>query len=220
MSLEAKLDSGLVVRQFHQRESSLEFEISEAAARQALCASVIKQGVPVKLFNNMPQIRKYNCNWGLLYDPDSIKVIRAFKKDVYSDRFDKEKFSEETIKGKKKVPIPDSHTGTIVLHRDYETVTKLSEKVSRMYAKQKGPIFHSELIMKASEPTKPLQRIIALFLDNTLLSDLSNLSRLVNLAIKHLPGLPFVIYDDTTGNCEIIKAGPLLQKITPSLSKL
>ncbi|MDN3504806.1 MAG: hypothetical protein P0S95_04445 [Rhabdochlamydiaceae bacterium] len=203
MSVSDRYKEGIVVRVFLSGYSSFQHEISEKAAKSIQCASLIKQGIPIKLLNNMPMFKETPL-CGFIYDSTELKVIRAFKKDVYSDRFDKANLREEIINGKKKVPLPDSHTGKTVYHRDYESVKGLAEKVTRMYTKYKKALFHSELIMKAKDATKPKKRIIGIIIGKTLFKNRQKLEEIVQFTLKHLPKCPICLYDDDKGEMKEI----------------
>ena len=218
MSVSDKYKEGIVVRLFLSGYSSFQHEISEKAAKSIQCASLIKQGIPIKLLNNMPMF-KGTPLCGFIYDSTELKVIRAFKKDVYSDRFDKANLPEIVVKGKKKVPLPDSHTGKTVYHRDYESVKGLAEKVTRMYAKYKKALFHSELIIKAKDVTKPKKRIIGIIIGKTIFKNAQTLAAITQFALKHLPGRPICLYDDDKGKMKEISAAEL-QKLIFSTAKL
>ncbi|MDN3504803.1 MAG: hypothetical protein P0S95_04430 [Rhabdochlamydiaceae bacterium] len=193
---------GLVVRVFRNGVDSLLYEASPPCAAKILCGSLIKQGVPIFLINQL-QGRKLEYKCGFIYDTEYILIARAFKKDVFSNRFNSSDLKEVEINKKTKVPIPRASTGEIKYHRDYKTVKALSEKVSRMFEKYKKQLPYSEVLFTAKNSTLPKKRIIGILVDDGVFKDLQVFADITTFAMQHLPNLPFCRYE-SDGTLEVI----------------
>lgn len=220
-SVPSLYETGVVVRSFLNCDiHSFSYEISSHAATTLLCATFIKKGVPMYLINNMPQFRGIP-KLGLLYHPDDLTILHAFKYDIYSDRFGKkENFPEKIVKSKKGkdkkiIPLPDHKKGGTKYHTDYETISGISEKITRMFQKYKKPLFHNELFIKAKEPKNPKKRIIGILIDQALFDkEPSLLIAIAKFALEHLPGCPFCLYYEEKGEIEELSINEMIDRIS------
>ena len=209
---------GVVVRLFNPSERSMKFEMGEKAASMTQCATLILEGIPIALMNNMPCFSGMP-KFGYLYAHPELDLRRAFKNDIYSDRFaDRDAFKDfRDDKGKLRVPLPDRRKGGTKYHRDYETIAGITEKVVRMFNKyRKKMLWHNELFVRAKDPTDSTRRIIGILIDESILKDIPLISKIIAFTLEHLPRRSLYLYDETKGQLTEVPIAELAVKLLSS----
>ena len=179
---------GALVRTFNS-DGSIQFEVSEKAAKRLSCMTYLAPEVPTVLFRDLD----HTCTLGIVYESKHIEIKAAFKHNINSDLLDKTKELEfKEIDGKERIECLGK------FHTNYKTTEGIRQKMLRRRAKYPDAkrIEHNEILARAKEEAIATKEHIAgLLMNKSMLGEPHPLLNLIEHSIRHLPGKNLFYYD-------------------------
>lgn len=202
---------GLVTRVIGKFASAKDLEQSSRKLYMQKCATVIRQGIPIRLYGMTESFDHRKVAY--IFDPLMLRIIGGFRQDIGSSSSDLRRMSKTGPIHQKPTKIDESlvkpafgshvdyaHLGprfTYGVRHKAETISGVVAKTA-IHAKL-GVLSHNEVIIEPKEPFSYTDAVIGLlYTNNTDRLSQANRAGLRQLADSIKPGLPIFEYSIPT----------------------